>query len=486
MKNVQIAHGLSKAADRLGQTSDIAVNERRSSRRWSAASSSEDGDAPRRPSRSMSILKSAGELLSAGLSVSGPASDQDLSLLNPESPQGAEKEEVAPVVAAAQAPMQILEEEATLDDAALENDRVLRSLKKPPSSRTDEDLQVIKQATADVKFFERLSTEEHHELCRVIEHTYLPKGHTIFEQGDEGSTFYIIYMGAAKVYVAYATAAPAAHQTDPKPLRSLESFNHPFSAFESDATSSLGRSAAGAPAAAAPPAAAQPLHKLGTCVCLLEDGDSFGELALMGNGVRQASIETAMDTHLLKIDKDVYEQSLHKLHEAELQLRMEFLRGVFIFSDWSDEDLRRISYVMTSRRYEKNKTIIAQGDHTDSIFFLKEGGCRVLKRMQISQRQQAPTRTPRAQMHVPSACVICAMCCSLPGNARRPVPARRRPQVPASNAKGRGAARDRRPRRPTVLWRARNARQEGTLGLSRERVASGGAHLVQVRLLPPG
>ena len=153
MKNVQITHGLSKAADRLGQTSDIAVNEHRLSRRWSQsnvvftaatdASSSEGGDAPRRPSRSMSILKSAGELLSAGLAVSGPASDQDLSLLNPESPQGADKEEVAPVVAAAQAPMQILEEEATLDDAALENDRVLRSLKKPPSSRTDEDLQVI-------------------------------------------------------------------------------------------------------------------------------------------------------------------------------------------------------------------------------------------------------------------------------------------------------------------------------------------------------
>mgnify|MGYP006136549349 CR=1 FL=1 len=41
------------------------------------------------------------------------------------------------------------------------------------------------------------------------------------------------------------------------------------------------------------------LSKLGTCVVTLKDGDSFGELALMGNGIRSASVVTAMDTHFV-------------------------------------------------------------------------------------------------------------------------------------------------------------------------------------------
>jgi CRP-like cAMP-binding protein len=43
---------------------------------------------------------------------------------------------------------------------------------------------------------------------------------------------------------------------------------------------------------------------------MLEDGDSFGELALIGSGRRAATVVTAMTTHFLSIDKDVYEQSL--------------------------------------------------------------------------------------------------------------------------------------------------------------------------------
>ena len=61
-------------------------------------------------------------------------------------------------------------------------------------------------------------------------------------------------------------------------------------------------------------------------MCVLEDGDSFGELALMGNGIRQASVVTAMPTHFFKIDRDVYELSLQKLHESELLQRMQVRR----------------------------------------------------------------------------------------------------------------------------------------------------------------
>ena len=56
----------------------------------------------------------------------------------------------------------------------------------------------------------------------------VPKDHVIFQQGDEGSTFYIIDIGAVKVLVLDERL-----------------------------------SASGAP------------NRYGSCVCVLEDGDSF-------------------------------------------------------------------------------------------------------------------------------------------------------------------------------------------------------------------
>jgi hypothetical protein len=42
---------------------------------------------------------------------------------------------------------------------------VLRCLAKRSEDRTDDDLKLIQQATADVKFFEHISFQQHYELC---------------------------------------------------------------------------------------------------------------------------------------------------------------------------------------------------------------------------------------------------------------------------------------------------------------------------------
>jgi CRP-like cAMP-binding protein len=80
---------------------------------------------------------------------------------------------------------------------------------------------------------------------------------------------------------------------------------------------------------------------LSTCVGVLEDGDSFGELALLGDGIRNATVTTSVVTRLLTIEKAAYETSLMRLHETELSARMVALRRVFLFSEWDDADLRR-------------------------------------------------------------------------------------------------------------------------------------------------
>lgn len=205
-------------------------------------------------------------------------------------------------------------------------------LKKPPGSRNDKDCQVLQRATSRVKFFKSLEYAQHLELCRVMTTQLCKADQHVFDQGDTGSTFYVIYKGGARVFV-------------------------------NDGKLSSG---------------------FGQCVVTLEDGDSFGELALLGNGTRAATVVMTSTSQLLLIEKDAYDASLQRLHIVQHEQRVIFLRGVFLFSDWEDEDLAALAKVLTSKRYEKNSTIIRQGRSTDQMYFIVEGRCRVLKRMGLS------------------------------------------------------------------------------------------------------
>ena len=392
--------------------SDISFKQRRDSIRWMRPVDPKDALLPsleQRPSRALASLKSAGSRVMTATLVISAFQNKPKSVFDG---LGKETEERPEMV--------LVDPDSTLDETA---DLVLQALRKPSSERTDDDLQTILQATADSKFFQRLSPEEHREICRVIQPAFVPKDTVVFQQGEEGKSVYLIYHGAAKVYVAYTKPAKAASWglmagLGPTKLGAQAATSTKLEYIEPNVDGEEeNEEAKGASEEAK-------VAKLGSCVCVLEDGDSFGELVLMNAGKRQASVRTAMPTHLLKIDKEVYDRSLHEMHEAELDRRVKFVRSIFIFGNWSEEDLRGISKVMTKRRYEKNTTIIAQagrfayfqtltltliltltltpiptptptliltiaqGGQTDAMYLLKKGSCRVIKRMQLTQRQQ--------------------------------------------------------------------------------------------------
>ena len=186
-------------------------------------------------------------------------------------------------------------EEMEEEDDIPDEEAVMEVLRKPIQARHDDDCTVLQRATRGVKFFKSLNDPAQHlELCRVMTLERFGLEEHIFDQGDTGSTFYVIYKGGVKVYVK-DTKQP------------------------------------------------QPSGSIGTCVVTLEDGDSFGELALLGNDLRAATCLTAMPSQLLCIEKDAYQKSVERLHQAEHQRRVTFLQRVFLFTDWSDEELGKLA-----------------------------------------------------------------------------------------------------------------------------------------------
>ena len=249
-----------------------------------------------------------------------------------------------------------------------------------------------------------------------------------------GTTFYVIYTGAAKVFV------------------------------KDHAADMRARAEGGAAAAAA--ASADPK---GTCVCVLEDGDSFGELALLGSGVRAATVVTAMPTRFLKIEKNAYEGTrlrprtpliiaapqltplllplqvralapeaprrrplrAHQLPAGRLPLlRLERRRprearvrdGDAQVREELDGASRCACDVTTASpacrpsllalipaRYPPLQ-IIRQGEATECVYFLKDGTCRVLMSMALSQKQAGMLgeRSPRAAAASPRGAAAAA------------------------------------------------------------------------------
>ena len=237
-------------------------------------------------------------------------------------------------------------EPTLVNEAQVAYEDMAEVLSKSPKDRTRDDLRLLQGATEGVKFFRSLNDPAVHiELCRSMTVKRTATDFEVFRQGDLGTTFYVIVSGAVKIYIQ-----------DGKEMEP------------------------------------------GICVCVLEDGDSFGELALLGNGKRAATAVTAMPTTFLLVEKDSYDESLAQVKQAELHTRMEFLRRVFLFTDWSDAELERLAKVVTLKKYEKNTTIIRQSTSTDHMYFIISGKCRVIKQMKISTHLHEKLASSRSMM----------------------------------------------------------------------------------------
>jgi len=209
------------------------------------------------------------------------------------------------------------------------------ALAKKPEKRTQFDLEVLQRATAAVKFFRQLDDPgQHLELCRVLTLRKFGNGAQVFKQGDEGTTFHIIYSGGVEVYV-----------NDYKSGK----------------------------------------EGVGARVATLGPGETYGELALLGDGVRRGTVVTTAITQTLVIEKETYDSACATHHVEKIAKRTAFLKQVFLFKDFEHEALVDLAKVLSDRKFEKNQTIIRQGEATDSMYFIVSGTCRVLTRMHLNE-----------------------------------------------------------------------------------------------------
>ncbi|XP_073489981.1 rap guanine nucleotide exchange factor 4 isoform X3 [Aquarana catesbeiana] len=137
-------------------------------------------------------------------------------------------------------------------------------LRKPPGQRTADDLEIIFEELIHIKALSHLSTTVKRELAGFLIFESHPKAGTVlFNQGEEGTSWYIILRGSVNV-VIYGKGV----------------------------------------------------------VCTLHEGDDFGKLALVNDAPRAASIVLREDNcHFLRVDKEDFNRILRDVEANTVRLK---------------------------------------------------------------------------------------------------------------------------------------------------------------------
>ena len=109
--------------------------------------------------------------------------------------------------------------------------------------------------------------------------------------------------------------------------------------------------------------------KNGQRVATILPGKAFGELALLNNATRQASIRACKVCHLWCLTRQQFREVAAAQEAQQLEERVRFLSEVDLFSRLLPSALEMIAQVMELRAYAEGERIVRQGDSGPHLAF---------------------------------------------------------------------------------------------------------------------
>ncbi|XP_072312182.1 cGMP-dependent protein kinase 1-like isoform X1 [Eucyclogobius newberryi] len=113
--------------------------------------------------------------------------------------------------------------------------------------------------------------------------------------------------------------------------------------------------------------------KEGMKLCTMGPGRVFGELAILYNCTRTATVRTLTHVMLWAIDRQCFQTIMMRTGLIKHNEYMDFLKSVPTFQSLNEETLSKLSDVMEETHYEDGEFIIRQGARGDTFFIISKG-----------------------------------------------------------------------------------------------------------------
>jgi cAMP-dependent protein kinase regulator len=202
----------------------------------------------------------------------------------------------------------------------------------PFHNKTDEQQGRLEKAVAGNFLFSHLDDEQSKQVLGALVEKPIPaKGIKVIQQGDVGDNFYIVESGSFDVFVNKSGK--------------LES----------------GPDGIGAQVASCGP------------------GTSFGELALMYNAPRAATVVSTESSMLWALDRVTFRRILMDSAFQRRRMYETFLEEVPLLSSLKPYERSKIADALETQKYPAGSTIIKEGDPGESFFIIESGDAEVFK-----------------------------------------------------------------------------------------------------------
>lgn len=214
------------------------------------------------------------------------------------------------------------------------------AIRRSNFERTDEDVFQIVQWLRRLEIFEHLNQSRLFSLARVTSYGLYKPGQVVCTMVEAGGSFCTIIAGQVSIFV--------------------EGFGN---------------------------------------VTTLGIGRSFGELPMLQTNFRGALVTATAPTEILSILKSDYLGILRSQYEQELADNIAFIRKFNLFQSWSRTRLLRLCGVLAQRSYPAGSFIIKQGETPTCMFYIKRGGCRVQKTVDLESTNRWPELISKEDDH---------------------------------------------------------------------------------------
>ena len=111
----------------------------------------------------------------------------------------------------------------------------------------------------------------------------------------------------------------------------------------------------------------------GKTVMKAKRGTKFGELALLHNAPRAATVRAETTTHAFSLDAVTFKRILMGKAQQDTRDYMKFIGEVRILQSLPKEDQLRLVDALQEREYAEGAVIITEGDEGDYFYIIREG-----------------------------------------------------------------------------------------------------------------
>lgn len=318
-----------------------------------------------------------------------------------------------------------------MDTSILDIHTILRI---PPSLRTNSHIDCLTRLTQDVQFFLRINSEQnssqvHRECCKVMNLEEYSADDIIFNFGDKGEKFYIILTGSVSVKIPAKRRLFVSKQTvnrlekfleDPKPEssdedeipirkreghvtvdvnqvinslkeqnlveRDLTSRTAILSTEEKNLLNLFNKKVKEEQRILMNAIKHSDKEKLEiefddlNEIGILFTGGAFGELALISDRPRSATIQVREKSSFLVLSKSDFTRILGDIAEKKMTSFISFLQKVPYFHSRSKSALVRMAYHFQSKTFSKNRWIYKELDPVDGIYLIRDGEVTLTKK----------------------------------------------------------------------------------------------------------